>query len=106
MQMCVRVHMAGDDAETAARDEWQRENGELFPTAAEAAAVLGAAAATVDHPASCGLIQAVLDWACHDGPATPAAASLKQLLQMYQKGSMLHDACQVLSTACRDAMYA
>ena len=88
----------------AARLEWARTGGKLFPTTKEAIAVLQAARDTVDDGASCQLIDAVLQWE-EATPLPQVIHHLERLLNAYQTGSMLNDCVQVLLTRCQDELW-
>ena len=91
------------NAAREARAEWVSRGGKQFPTEAEAVETLRAAVETVDNEPSCKVAQAALDWLdTTDGTRHSKHAgfldNLTRLMQVYQKGSMLHDACHLLKT--------
>ena len=90
----------------AARNQWLKLKGRSFPTHIESVALLEAARATVDDAQhSCTLIDPVLEFSQTNEPslAPHASENILKLLAVYQPGSCLHDACQVVLTMCRDS---
>ena len=94
---------------TIAREIWMAHNGKRFPLAHEAVSILNAAVATVDDEGeiSCRLAKDLVEWADTEGMDNlmldRVLGHLGDLGRVYQQGSMLLDAVQVLESLARDS---